>query len=152
MIKFKDWIIKKNYKKWEPTRLLENIPEERKSTVALALEGQRLRNELNLNTTDELARFKRISIPMIRRLLGALPKAEGSMEELPKYHTFKTTLDFPETVDSNGYYSLDKEAEYVADILKNLVSETEELAGDKHLTICSIYADGNKILMNYSLE
>lgn len=59
-------------KKWESTGLLEGINDKYvKATTAVLLENQRLMNEASTDTGD-VAQFKRISIPLVRRIYPQL--------------------------------------------------------------------------------
>lgn len=60
-------------KRWKKTGLLDGlIPDkDNKATTAVLLENQRLINEQNTDTRD-LAKFKRITIPLVRRLYPTL--------------------------------------------------------------------------------
>jgi len=65
-------------KNWEGTGLLNELPEDQKPTVVLALENQRLWNEgspYNDVAGTYIGQFKRVSIPLIRRVV---PKLEYS--------------------------------------------------------------------------
>lgn len=55
--------------RWLTTGLLEAIPPERQKYVAVALEQQRLINESCSEYDMHDSQFKRISIPMVRRLM-----------------------------------------------------------------------------------
>jgi len=58
--------------KWAKTGLLENIDNKfERSTTAVLLENQRLINEVSTDTSD-IAQFKRISIPLVRRIYPQL--------------------------------------------------------------------------------
>ncbi len=59
-------------KRWEKTNLLKSIATEgQKQETALMLENQRLFNEMSSDNGD-MAQFKRISIPLVRRIMGGL--------------------------------------------------------------------------------
>ena len=59
-------------KKWTSTGLLEGIDDRYvRSTTAVILENQRLYNEMATDTSD-IAQFKRISIPLVRRIYPQL--------------------------------------------------------------------------------
>ncbi len=59
-------------KRWKKTGLLENIEDRYiRSTTAVLLENQRLMNEVSTDTGD-VAQFKRISIPLVRRIYPQL--------------------------------------------------------------------------------
>jgi len=59
-------------KKWVSTGLLEGIDDRYvRSTTAVILENQRLYNEMATDTSD-IAQFKRISIPLVRRIYPQL--------------------------------------------------------------------------------
>jgi hypothetical protein len=59
-------------KKWASTGLLEGLDDEYvRSTTAVILENQRLFNEMSTDTSD-IAQFKRISIPLVRRIYPQL--------------------------------------------------------------------------------
>lgn len=53
--------------KWEKTNLLKKLPDNKKGIVAVLLENQRLYNEM-ITDTGDVAQFKRISIPLVRRI------------------------------------------------------------------------------------
>lgn len=58
--------------KWAKTKLLDGIEDKfTRSTTAVLLENQRLMNEVSTDTGD-IAQFKRISIPLIRRIYPQL--------------------------------------------------------------------------------
>ena len=58
--------------RWEKTRLLEGIGDDYlRQTTAVLLENQRLMNEVSTDTGD-IAQFKRISIPLVRRIYPQL--------------------------------------------------------------------------------
>ena len=55
--------------RWKKTGLLEGIQDRYvRSATAVLLENQRLMNEVSTDTGD-VAQFKRISIPLVRRLM-----------------------------------------------------------------------------------
>lgn len=83
-------------KKWEPTKLLEGIPEDEKYIVACMLENQRLYNQMHDN-----AQFKRLSIPIVRRIAGALVKEGYKASKTESYDGQKVRLDSI----NMGYYS-----------------------------------------------
>ena len=59
-------------KKWDSTGLLNGIADPHlRSTTSVILENQRLINELSTGT-DDIAQFKRISIPLVRRIYPQL--------------------------------------------------------------------------------
>jgi len=63
-------------KNWDGTGLLKGLPEHQKPTVVLALENQRLWNEgspyNDVAATIHMGQFKRVSIPLIRRIVPKL--------------------------------------------------------------------------------
>jgi len=69
-------------RQWERTGLLKELPEEQKPTVVLALENQRVWNQGSEYRISNIAQFKRISIPLIRRLVPRL------MEQMPTRSSF----------------------------------------------------------------
>ena len=59
-------------KKWSSTKLLDGIQDKYvRSSTAVLLENQRLINEVATDTSD-IAQFKRISIPLVRRIYPQL--------------------------------------------------------------------------------
>ena len=101
--------------RWKKTRLLNKVPPELMDEVAKAFQSQVDFNSLN----DELEpRFKRISIPIVRRVLP--------------YVEFKTTsknagyllsdIDMPPE-EGHENFSLDKEAEFTATVAEKLQAQ-----------------------------
>ncbi len=61
--------------KWSKTKLLNKISDKfTRATTAVLLENQHLANQLNeaMTGTDDIAQFKRISIPLVRRIYPQL--------------------------------------------------------------------------------
>lgn len=108
-------------KQWEETRLLSGIDKDKKTVAAFCLENQRLFNE-SYNSI-ELASFRRISIPVVRRLCNdsVLFKnnvVTGDLTEIPnRFYNFKLNWEFkPESY----IFNLSAEAELTAVLSKEL--------------------------------
>ncbi|RLI70090.1 hypothetical protein DRO91_07120 [Candidatus Heimdallarchaeota archaeon] len=115
-----------NVKKWEGTLLLEGLKEPYLSLTADILEAQRLQNERYNDRGDEMARFKRVSIPMVRRVIPYLKCMECAQLEpifesytKPKHQLasiFVSKKDYMKLTDEGEWrHCLDKEAEKLAE-------------------------------------
>lgn len=58
--------------RWEQTRLLEGLDDRAKRICAVLMENQRLWNENTDNYSNEECAFKRVSIPLMRRIIPTL--------------------------------------------------------------------------------
>lgn len=144
MIEWMDFDVEELMEKWERTKLLEGIEDKDiKEKTLLFLEGQRLLNEMISDygdidpvtrvTTSNHQRFKRISIPMIRRVIPNLKCHEyvdlkPSLDlTLPKF-TMCENIDPPSKEDyKNHMYSLDVEANYTAKVCISMVKKLDDL-------------------------
>ena len=68
MRRFTDYYqIRDILERWEKTGLLRNVEDSKKEDLAVCLEGQKQYNEVS-TSTNCIAAFKRISIPLVRRI------------------------------------------------------------------------------------
>lgn len=157
---FDEWLKKYDElaQKWEKTGLLKLIPEEYRFDCARCLEGQRIYNE-QLHDLENIAQFKRVSIPIMRRLFaGAIEpwrnlKIEGSAMPCEKWHTFEN-IEFPKYEDycsnRNAYHNLDNEAKAVADISAKLTEAIQNFAAGRKLKLhCISFDQNNNLMINY---
>lgn len=106
--------------------MLNGIQEDRKKMVAVALEHQRLLNEV-LPESGINATFKRISIPMIRRLMAWTDLVSHYRTSA---HVQKTSISMRVTLEdrfkrSVTQYSLDEEAERTSRVVDRLKAEVQ---------------------------
>lgn len=116
-------------KRWRQTGLLKELDESQETSVTAALEGQRLFNETMLDDSD-LSRFKRMSIPIMRRLMVAAPNLEGSWSQCRYWHLLTTRYSPPRNFH-NGHYNLDQEADWSVKLVEMMAKEIEELGPTK---------------------
>ena len=115
------------FQKWENTNLLNGIDENRKLNIALCLESQRRLNE----KTNVDPQFKRISVPVVRRVLpNVKPNFTSELSETKNVHVFKTKWDMVAFKDIQFQYALDQEVEATAIISHELTNEINEMFGD----------------------
>jgi len=130
-----------NIKRWQETGLLKGLKEPALSLTAQMFEAQRLLNErfYQDHKTDHVAKFNRISIPMVRRVFPTLQCTRRVQLETifdpftkPK-HKLASIFTHEDCHDENGMYSLYKEADLVADtcivIAKKIDAIVEHLVG-----------------------
>jgi hypothetical protein len=134
--------------KWEKTRLLEGLPSE--TTCHLALESQKLHNEADV--TDN-ATFKRLSIPLIRRIFSHLSdKINGSLNEVshwmevadfnpPQYQGGRGTV--PSNLNSEVDYTAEL-AQHISDVLESYLESGETILFN------SLQLRNNKIYANFT--
>lgn len=115
--------------KWLMTRLLDGLPENCKPHVARALENQRLINE-GMYDSPKASVFKRVSIPLVRRLMEAFQDRFVSRQQLTTkvfYLNFKPSWElslqdqFTEAMSSHNY--MDRECDRVTGTFLLLVSQ-----------------------------
>ncbi len=117
--------------RWDKTGLLKGLSEQGQINCVQAMENQRVWNEHQPD--DELAKFKRISIPIIRRLFGFFDQEGINVRSRCQFNDPKLKLidaecpwkENPLDVFKNMYqqYSLDKEAERTAVFTERLAEE-----------------------------
>lgn len=141
---------KEQVRRWSKTGMLEGIEGDyEKEQMALLLENQRLMNEISTDSGD-MAQFKRISIPLVRRIfdpkaclvwdLASLQvmtgptgfaffnKPEGEVfEELAaKTKRIKSLWEVPVQDNIREQHDLDKEAEMTAVMAYSICDEINE--------------------------
>jgi len=105
---------------WIPTGLLKDVPKDRLESVVSAIEGQRRHNEV-FNTSPQ---FKRISLPLMLRVVSALPKLKGSLEKCRFWHVMNVRWPLNDLFNyTTGQYSLDREAKSVMQLKEMIVDE-----------------------------
>lgn len=129
-----------NLQKWEQTQLLDGVTGERKLSLANLLESQRKFNETNQNTS-----FNRISIPLLRRIFTCA-LVEGVLALQSQWYTFEDKWNDYD----HGAFNLDHDAEAVARISDNIVSQIQTMG--KIAIHCLDCMDDGSIRMNYSLQ
>ena len=137
-----------NTEKWQQTGLLSGISEKLQDSVALCLESQRLFNE----KTDLPADFKRLSIPVLRRLVAESKAFKNNFfvdfqesSHKPEVFIFNTKLKAPVfniawATDEQKAAFLEQEANYTAEFSKKLSEEFDQLFKDQ--TNKKIYFQG----------
>ena len=117
---------KRIIERWLETGLLQNIPEYAVEDCAFVLE-----NQIAYNATDKLGSpaFKRLSIPLCRRIMDSLRlnnNVKSRLVEDNKFDQwFDTRLKF-EPAQGKHVFVLDAEAQYCADFARSLVSRINE--------------------------
>lgn len=119
------------FKAWEKCGLLKNIPEELKFKTATLLENQRLFNETNEDDESQI-RFKRISIPIMRRLAPVMGKhiSDYINYNLDDSYTYYKTSVLYKTCDHRNHshlLNLQCDAEAVARDQESLAKEVKDL-------------------------
>jgi hypothetical protein len=119
-----EWIAK-----WNETRLLTNLPEEKVRPTACALSNQIGYNE----RSQFLPAFQRLSIPILRRVFGGM-KAKNVTSKLVETPTKSHVVNLdPFNVtelqyDGHGGYNLEFEAQRTAEYCVKLAEYIDELA------------------------
>lgn len=132
---------------------LDGVTEADKENCAVALENQRLYNERLTALTDEndfdIKMFKRMSIPIVRRLFNTTPvgKLKAEVNAITKIHSFDLKW-LPEVVENDlrSVTKLDAEAEYTAvlsEVLGGAIKEMIERDGDFTMGYLFIDTDGS---------
>lgn len=93
--------------KWNKIGLLQGLTESKKEPMAHALDSQRLFNEKILDVLN-IAAFKRISIPIVRR---ALVDVNFEVTETKTEHVTPVTILLWDGSPGRVNHSLDKEAD-----------------------------------------
>lgn len=97
--------------RWASIGILEGITQEHRKRVAVSLENQRIFNESN----ELPVRFRRVSIPMVRRVLGTLSEFHYAIyhrdEELNPH---VTNIKWNPEEQMSDLRALDVEAEWTA--------------------------------------
>lgn len=112
---------------WEETKLLEGIDdEEQRLSLALCLNAQN-----NFNKTTHDGEFNRISIPLTRRVFGESKAFKRNTfvnyaeSKRPEYMFFGAQINL------DGQFSLEDEAEKVAELAENIQKELDTAFADK---------------------
>ena len=120
--------------KWSKCGLLRGLPEEYITDCAVALEVQRLYNECSLDSAG-LAQFKRISIPVIRRVFHGLVandldvRCEGRVYSQWMKVDGYVFNDFRKTIKNIWtMHNLDEEADTCARICVEIADKLTEIA------------------------
>lgn len=159
-----------NTAKWAKYGFMKGFSPDKHENVANLLENQRLLNEdsrldaVNASTWSEIAkndllqRFRRINIPMARRLATTLNHVESTLEPVA-CEVFDSNIDLaPTHLDPKKYmYGLDYECECTLYIVEHLAKklnafmETKEPF--KHFYIQGFgLTDDGKITVSYSVS
>lgn len=139
-------------KRWDVANLLKGVRAEDKGVVAVMLENQRLHNETCTDTGD-IAQFKRISVPLVRRITGGWfasrlvstqvmlgPTAIGyyangnmidSTVLTSKISKFKTVWCYEMQQDLRSQHNLDTEAQLTAVIAEEISMEFDRMVVTK---------------------
>ena len=133
--------------RWESTGLLNGLAENNKEPMANLLEGQRLHNE---NISDDgLSGWKRISIPMARRIYASLENmVEGSTESLSKWHIFENVKlginGMPTYIVDYVPNKLDMEVEKIVKLVEHVSKSMPECVTKIHcFSITPVMLDEN---------
>ncbi len=152
--------------KWDKTGMLKNMEGHATNVMAVLLENQRLFNEMSTDSGDS-AQFKRISIPLVRRvfdpkcfvgydmvsiqvLLGPAgivtanrPDGDYSEEIAAKTRKLRAIYNFDAQQDIRSHNNLHREAEILADIAVNVSEEiSREIITDLR-TNCGLVRKSN---------
>lgn len=115
--------------RWSATYLLQGLRDKKAS--ALVLEVQRLYNETTPDS-DKIAQFKRVSIPIMRRVLGYMQDMmipiKGTTLNVDESFICSVPLDIGSCQDDQGRHNLDLEARYIAYISIVIAKELAEVA------------------------
>jgi hypothetical protein len=108
-------------------------------------------------STFNLAQFKRISIPVIRRIFGHCEKnIRGSADQQPFNHVAEDIMLYSPQIDGHSMHNLDYEAAYCADVAKRLAERVDDLAGSQNLILHCISVENMGMArvfkINYGLE
>ena len=142
--------------KWEQTGLLKLLKNPLdKEQCAMCLEGQSRYNEVS-TSTNCIAAFKRISIPLVRRIYPN-EVIQGSTKPLKQWYTFES-IHLPvrnsvSGLDSiyDGAYNFDKEAENTAILAEMISKEIKEKFGKVQMYCLRFNEDDGTLEMNYDL-
>lgn len=142
MITYQEYILKD---KWKQTRLLEGLTDDCK--CYLTLEAQ---VSLNEKMPDN---FKRISLPILRRMFGQLPETfVGSNSVLKEWKKVKLNDLLKELDRDDRVFSLDNEAKIVGQISECIANSFEKMIKeDQKVLIGGIIRDGGAISVNYDI-
>lgn len=119
---------------WENTGLLAGLTDNVKENIANCLEAQRLFNEQEPVNPQ----WRRISIPVIRRIAGAAVFGRNrfvleSTEAQPEVYMFNAKSGVAiNTIDTNGNMSLSAEAEATAVLAEDLAKELDAAFNDQY--------------------
>ncbi len=135
-------------KRWDKTGILKNLIDGQKQESALLLENQRLFNEMS-NDSGDVAQFKRISIPLVRRIMGSLAafklaSVQGMLGPNSTVFFFHKNKLVSETItartlkmkavwayeaikDLRSQFNLDAEAELTAVLAQELTMELDRI-------------------------
>lgn len=101
--------------------LLKGLNESEKEACAIFLQAQLDRNEPSL-TDNSLQQFRRISIPLTRRVFSGV-QIETSLKSLPKW---AVVAEWPFKQHADDHYNIDVEAEECAKLAGVIVKSIEE--------------------------
>ncbi len=145
--------------RWESTGLLRLIDEDKKQDLANCLEGQRIYNEVS-TSSNCIAAFKRISIPLVRRIypseviMGSVKPCKNWYKfesiHLPpsNYYEFETdVLPVPNWQQRQYLHNLDK----ANDLVGNIVKEIRDVFGKVKLHCFRYNEDDGTLEMNYDI-
>jgi hypothetical protein len=122
---------KRLFEKWEKTKLLQGLDEITAHKLVQLLENQRLYHEA-LPEGAMTSRMRRLAIPVLRRVVGALAKAGVEYEVEKEYRSFPNQLATDiqcfsfeadgrySTLGANHYCVLDAEAELCVEMHEKL--------------------------------
>jgi hypothetical protein len=126
------------------------ISDSDKVDLALCLEGQRLFNEIS-TSTNCIAAFKRISLPLVRRIYPS-EVIMGSLKPCKNWYKFETFhIPLSTQFDDNVYNNIDREAESLAIIAEKVVEEIKDRFGKVKMHCFRYNNDDGTLEMNYDL-
>ena len=106
----------------------QDVPKERLNYMIYALEIQRRLNELVTDSCNN-AVFKRISIPIVRRLMEQMPELRSGLHKTVSVH--ETSLSCKSSLleryhSAMSGFNLDQEAEFTAKFVEDLKFEIRQ--------------------------
>ena len=134
--------------RWEQTGLLRKTPEDKKLTVSVALE-----NQWQLNTKNNVSgAFARFSIPIVLRVMNAMPCLESKFSEDSNLEKTKITFDSSPISDWNSRMRLDIEAEqaaFISDFLKEEIDSCMKKNNKESINFLGIFLSGEYICFRW---
>lgn len=133
--------------------ILKDVPEERKKSVAVAMEHQRLLNE-TIGDHEGLEQFKRISIPMVRRLMDMteLTSHRRDFANVEKTHICLKPSMSDKFRNSVFQYNLNEETAWTDKIVEDVKHEIKQFIkrNDKiSMVFLGIALDDQRVLHFY---